>query len=73
MMKVKQPAWASMPVLDVRALSDEVICQLTKAYNAVCEKELTALAKLDTDPVRAEIDKEDATPEKDKSMRLRLL
>ena len=94
-----------MPVLDVRTLSDEVICQLAEAYNAVCEKELTALAKLDTDPVRAEIDaalsdvlglpdmkplrqllarepgltgkglspKEDATPEKDKSMRLRLL
>jgi len=55
-MKVKQPAWATMPVLDVRTLSDEVINQLAKAYDAVCEKELMALAKLDTDPVRAEID-----------------
>jgi len=55
-MKVKKPAWASMPVLDVRTLSDEIIRKLAKAYDAVCEKELMALAKLDSDPVRAEID-----------------
>jgi len=40
----------------VRTLPHEVVCQLAKAYDAVCEKELTALAKLGTDPVRAEID-----------------
>ena len=55
-MKVKQPAWAAMPVLDVRSLPDKVIIRLAKAYDAVCNKELMALAKLDIDPVRAEID-----------------
>jgi len=55
-MKLKQPAWAAMPVLDVRSLPDKVITRLAKAYDAVCDKELMALAKLDADPVRAEID-----------------
>ncbi len=56
-MKVKKPAWTNMPVLDVRALPDEVVTQFAKAYDAVCEKELMPLARLDADPVRAEIDK----------------
>jgi hypothetical protein len=55
-MKVKQPAWATMPVLDVRSLPDKVITRLAKAYNTICDKELMALAKLAVDPVRAEID-----------------
>ncbi len=55
-MKVKKPAWAAMPVLDVGSLPDEIITQLAKNYDAVCEKELMALARLDSDPVRAEID-----------------
>ncbi|MEZ4526161.1 MAG: N-6 DNA methylase [Desulfobacterales bacterium] len=55
-MKVKQPAWETMPVLDVRSLPDEVIEHLANAYDAVCDKELMALARLDKDPVRAEID-----------------
>jgi len=55
-MKVKKPAWTAMPVLDVRSLPDEAITQLAKAYDRICDKELLALARLDADPVRAEID-----------------
>ncbi len=55
-MKLKKPAWANMPVLDVRSLPEAVIMQLSEAYDAICDKELKALAKLDIDPVRAEID-----------------
>jgi len=55
-MQVKKPAWTNMPVLDVRSLPDEVITQLAEAYDAICNKELKALAGLDADPVRAEID-----------------
>ena len=55
-MQIKQPQWAAMPVLDVRALDDDTLSQLAVAYDTLCDKELKALAKLDTDPVRAEID-----------------
>ncbi len=55
-MKLKQPAWAAMPVLDVRALSHATLAQLDAAYDTLCSRELQALAKLDGDPVRAEID-----------------
>lgn len=55
-MQVKKPAWVAMPVLNVKALPDEVIKQLAKTYDLICIKELLALAKLDGDPVRAEID-----------------
>ncbi|MGE0086355.1 MAG: N-6 DNA methylase [Desulfococcaceae bacterium] len=55
-MMCKQPAWESMSVLDVRSLPDKVITQLAEAYDAICNKELKALAGLDADPVRAEID-----------------
>jgi hypothetical protein len=55
-MQVKQPAWATMPVLDVRTLPASSLAQLAAAYDAVCTKKLLALAKLDSDPVRAEID-----------------
>lgn len=55
-MQVKKPQWAAMPVLDVRNLSNETISQLAEACDALCNKELQALAKLADDPVRAEID-----------------
>lgn len=55
-MQVKQPQWAKMPVLDVRQLEASVLTRLAAAYDAVCGKELLALAKLDRDPVRREID-----------------
>jgi hypothetical protein len=55
-MQVKQPAWTAMPVLDVRKLPNDVTKQLAYSYDALCTRELMALAKLDIDPVRAEID-----------------
>lgn len=55
-MQIKQPQWATMPVLDVRDLSEEVLHGLAAAYDTLCDKELQALAKLDVDPIRAEID-----------------
>jgi hypothetical protein len=55
-MQIKKPQWAAMPVLNVRELDDAVIHQLAEAYDTVCNKELKALAKLNVDPVRAEID-----------------
>jgi hypothetical protein len=55
-MQIKQPQWAAMPVLDVRNLPKETIAALANAYDSLCDKELLALAKLDTDSVRAEID-----------------
>lgn len=55
-MQVKKPQWTAMPVLDVRALPWEMIERLAAHYDALCMKELQALAKLNADPVRAEID-----------------
>jgi len=45
-----------MPVLDLRNLPSETLAQLAGAYDKLCTQELQALAKLDTDPVRAGID-----------------
>ncbi len=55
-MQVKKPAWATMPVLDVRALSDAQAASLAAAYDALCNQELEALAKLNQDPTRKAID-----------------
>ena len=55
-MQVKKPAWTAMPVLDIRTLPEETVRLLAEAYDIICEKTLMALAKLDKDPVRAEID-----------------
>ncbi len=55
-MQVKKPQWAAMPVLDVRNLPAETISRLADDYDALCSKELLALAKLDTDPIRGGID-----------------
>ena len=55
-MQVKKPQWAAMPVLDVSSLSPETISHLAADYDAWCGKELMALAKLDEDPIRGEID-----------------
>jgi hypothetical protein len=56
-MQMKQPAWLSMPVLDVHSLSDEQLNSLARAYDQLSKRNLDALAKLDTDEVRHEIDK----------------
>jgi hypothetical protein len=55
-MQMKKPAWAAMPVLDVRALNDAQATSLAAAYDALCDRELQALAKLNVDPVRRAID-----------------
>ena len=55
-MQMKQPAWASMPVLDVRSLSAAQTTAFADAYDNVASKALAPLAQLDADPVRHEID-----------------
>ncbi len=55
-MKMKKPAWKSMPVLDVRALNKAQLKKLSSVYDKLANKELKALAELDKDPVRTEID-----------------
>lgn len=56
-MQMKKPAWLSMPVLDVRALSKEQIKSLASAYDKLAKQNLDALAKLDHDATRHAIDK----------------
>ena len=55
-MQMKKPAWAAMPVLDVTTLSDQQLDELAKAYDDLSSKELRALAQLDHDPIRSQID-----------------
>lgn len=55
-MKMKKPAWAAMPVLDVRTLSDAQATSLAAAYDTLCDRELQALARLNNDPARRAID-----------------
>jgi len=55
-MQMKQPAWESMPVLDVRSLTQEQITILANAYDEVALKSLAPLAQLDADPARISID-----------------
>lgn len=55
-MQVKQPAWESMPVLDIRALSANQLATLEADYNAFSCEGLESLAQLKTDPVRCNID-----------------
>jgi hypothetical protein len=55
-MQVKQPQWAAMPVLDVRALPGKALARLAQAFDDLGGRELMALAKLDADPTRAAID-----------------
>ena len=55
-MQMKKPAWSSMPVIDVRALPEATLEALAKAYDTLAEKELAAIAQLDSDMARQEID-----------------
>lgn len=52
----KKPSLGAMPVLDVRALSDEQLTHLADAYDKLCHAELSPLPEMATDEVRAEID-----------------
>lgn len=55
-MQMKKPAWTSMSVLDVRALTSQQLGLLAKTYDAIAEKELAPLAQLDKDDIRQQID-----------------
>jgi hypothetical protein len=55
-MQMKKPAWASMPVLDVRELTATDLKILSEAYDQISHHELAPIAQLDKDPVRRQID-----------------
>lgn len=55
-MMMKQPAWESMPVLDVRSLPDGTITHMADAYDRLSLRPLEALSRLNTDPARREVD-----------------
>jgi len=55
-MQMKQPAWESMPALDVRHLSATQLRLLASAYDRLSQQDLNPIAKLNADPVRQEID-----------------
>jgi hypothetical protein len=55
-MQMKQPAWESMPVLDVRSLGAEQSKMLARTFEAVGQSELAPVAQLNEDPVRIQID-----------------
>ncbi len=55
-MQMKQPAWESMSVLDVRSLSAEQLATLARRYDTLAHENLEPLAQLHSDPVRRQID-----------------
>ena len=55
-MQMKQPAWESMPVLDVCTLLPEQVATLADFYDALSTQNLEPLAKLNSDPTRCKID-----------------
>ncbi|MEI9405206.1 N-6 DNA methylase [Mesorhizobium argentiipisi] len=54
--QMKKPAWASMPVLDVRSLQPSQLAALGAAYDRVATQPLQPIAKLASDKVRIDID-----------------
>jgi hypothetical protein len=55
-MQMKQPAWESMRVLDVKSLSSMQLNALAASYDALADQGLESLAQLRLDPVRNKID-----------------
>ena len=55
-MQMKQPAWQSMPVLDVRTLSSKQINALAACYDELSGEGLESLSHLKGDTVRCKID-----------------
>jgi hypothetical protein len=55
-MQMKKPAWASMPVLDVRVLDANQLKFLADTYDTLSIKELAPIAQLNNDPIRQAID-----------------
>jgi len=56
-MQMKQPAWASMPVLDVRALSSKQLVKLSNAYDSLSKEHLDPISHLNSDNIRHQIDR----------------
>lgn len=56
-MQMKKPAWQSMPVLDVRKLTQDQLNVLSTTYELVSREALLPLAQLDTDSTRIRIDR----------------
>lgn len=54
--KLKQPAWKNMPVLDVRSLKKAQLNRLAKQYDKLKDQALLPIAQLNQDPVRKAID-----------------
>jgi hypothetical protein len=55
-MKMKQPAWETMPVIDVRTLSSKQLTKLAKVYDSLSTERLDSISHLKTDAVRIQID-----------------
>ena len=55
-MQMKKPAWASMPVLDVRHLPADKLLRLAAAYDDVAKRKLCPIAQLNIDTARLAID-----------------
>lgn len=55
-MQMKKPAWAGMPVLDVRNLDPTELSHLAASYDKLSGATLHPLAQLDADPTRLKID-----------------
>jgi len=54
--QMKQPAWSSMSVLNVRDLTDWQLTALASAYDKLADQTLAPVSQLNSDPVRREID-----------------
>ena len=54
--QMKKPAWSSMSVLNVRALTKSKLKKLAESYDQLAQQRLKPLAQVDSDPVRIEID-----------------
>ena len=56
-MRMKKPAWQSMPVLNVQNLSQAQLGTLQATYDLVSKVAFRPLAQLESDPTRIQIDK----------------
>jgi hypothetical protein len=55
-MQMKQPAWESMPALDVRKLTEQQLSSFAQYYDVLASQELEPLCQLATDRARLNID-----------------
>jgi len=55
-MQMKKPAWASMPVLNVQALSSKQLAKLSDTYDVLSAQRLDPVSHLKSDATRRQID-----------------